>query len=92
MFKTLIAGLMAVALSAAAAPAQTIALTNATLIDGSGAPPQAGVTIVMEAGRIRDIGPAAQAPAGPAPTTSAATSSVTEATVGSPITAASLAP
>ncbi len=64
MFKTLIAGLMAVALSAAAAPAQTIALTNATLIDGSGAPPQAGVTIVMEAGRIRDIGPAAQAPAG----------------------------
>ena len=27
------------------------------MIDGTGAPPQPGVTIVMEGGRIRDIGP-----------------------------------
>ena len=38
------------------ASAQVTVLTNATLIDGSGAAPQAGVTIVMENGRIRDMG------------------------------------
>jgi len=46
------------------ASAQVTALTNATLIDGSGAPPQSGITIIMENGRIRDIGPSVIAPAG----------------------------
>ena len=36
--------------------AQVIALTNATLIDGTGAPAQSNITVVMENGRIRDIG------------------------------------
>lgn len=50
------------------ASAQTIALTHATVIDGTGNAPQRDTTIVMENGRIRDIGPAAlvQAPAGAA--------------------------
>jgi imidazolonepropionase-like amidohydrolase len=61
----LIAGIAAASLiCAGGATAQTVALTNATVIDGSGAPAQAGVTIVMEGGRIRDIGPSAQTPAG----------------------------
>ena len=34
-------------------------LTHATLIDGTGAPAQRDVTIVIENGRIRDIGPSA---------------------------------
>lgn len=37
--------------------AQVTALTRATLIDGTGAPPQKDMTIVMQDGRIRDIGP-----------------------------------
>jgi hypothetical protein len=39
-------------------PAQTTVLTGATVIDGTGAPPQKDVTIVMEGGRIRETGPA----------------------------------
>jgi imidazolonepropionase-like amidohydrolase len=58
----IVAGLLAAAICNA--NAQTIALTNATLIDGTGAAPQAAVTIVMESGRIRDIGSSAQTPAG----------------------------
>jgi imidazolonepropionase-like amidohydrolase len=46
------------------AQAQLTALTHATVIDGTGAAPQADVTIVMENGRIRDIGAALPAPAG----------------------------
>src|SRR6266576_3054770 len=38
------------------ASAQLIALTHTTLIDGTGEPAQDDVTIVMENGRIRDIG------------------------------------
>ena len=39
------------------AAAQTVtALTNATLIDGTGAAPQSGATIVMQGGRITAIG------------------------------------
>ena len=49
-----------VLLLAAPAAAQVTVLTNATLIDGSGAPPQRNVAIVMEAGRIRALGPSAQ--------------------------------
>ena len=60
---SIVAGLIAAAICSGSAAAQSIALTNATLIDGSGSPPQSGVTIVMEGGRIRDIGPSAQAPA-----------------------------
>jgi imidazolonepropionase-like amidohydrolase len=42
------------------------ALTHATVIDGSGAPAQNDITILIENGRIRDIGPSAAAtpPAG----------------------------
>jgi imidazolonepropionase-like amidohydrolase len=49
------------------AMAQT-AITHASLIDGTGAPPQRDVTIVMEGGRITAIGPSAQVavPAGAA--------------------------
>ena len=52
------------ALLAGCASAQTVALTNATVIDGSGASMQRGVTIVVEGGRIRDMGASAQAPSG----------------------------
>jgi imidazolonepropionase-like amidohydrolase len=52
----------AVVLFGAAAHAQTIVLTHATLIDGTGAAPQRDVTIVMEQGRIREIGPGLAAP------------------------------
>ena len=41
---------------AASAGAQVTVLTRATVIDGAGAPPQQDVTIVMENGRIRDMG------------------------------------
>ena len=53
---------------AAGAAAQTTALTHAIVIDGSGAPQQKDVTIVMEGGRIRDMGPSTRVaiPAGAA--------------------------
>jgi cytosine/adenosine deaminase-related metal-dependent hydrolase len=50
--------LLAALLLAASAPAQVTVLSRATVIDGSGAPPQKDITIVMENGRIRDMGPA----------------------------------
>jgi imidazolonepropionase-like amidohydrolase len=53
----------AVVLLGAAAHAQTLVLTHAALIDGTGAAPQRDVTIVMENGRIREIGPGLAAPA-----------------------------
>lgn len=62
--RTVFASLTAVMLSAVGASAQSIALTNATLIDGSGAPAQRGITIVMDAGRIQEIGPSASVPSG----------------------------
>jgi imidazolonepropionase-like amidohydrolase len=40
--------------------AQVTVLTHATVIDGSGAGAQSDVTIVMENGRIREMGPAAK--------------------------------
>jgi len=56
MFKTLMAGLAAAMLWGAAASAQPMTvLTNATLIDGSGAPPQPNMTIMMQGGRIFGI-------------------------------------
>ena len=51
--------MLAAALSlAASARAQVTVLTGATVIDGSGATAQPGLTLVIENGRIRDIGPA----------------------------------
>lgn len=61
--RAIFAGLLVAAWCGAAA-AQPVALTNATLIDGSGAPAQPGVTIVMESGRISDLGPSVRPPAG----------------------------
>ncbi len=43
---------------------QATALTNVTLIDGSGAPPQSGATIVMQGGRLAAIGRDVKLPAG----------------------------
>ena len=51
---------LALHLAGASAVAQVTAITHATLIDGSGAAPLPDATIVMEAGRIRDIGPSSQ--------------------------------
>ncbi|HEV8342670.1 MAG TPA: amidohydrolase family protein [Candidatus Binatia bacterium] len=58
--------LAAALLFAVSAAAQVIVLTRATVIDGTGAPPEKDMTIVMENGRIRDMGPSSkiQAPAG----------------------------
>jgi imidazolonepropionase-like amidohydrolase len=64
MRASLLAGLTLANLLAASAMAQPIVLTNTTVIDGTGMSAQAGVTVVMENGRIRDMGPAVQAPAG----------------------------
>ena len=52
--------LAAVLLFAAGAAAQVTVLTGATVIDGTGAPAQKESTIVMENGRIRDMGPSAK--------------------------------
>jgi imidazolonepropionase-like amidohydrolase len=57
-----LAALALVSLLAGTAAAQVIALTHVTVIDGTGAPPRNDVTIVMENGRIRDMGPAAATP------------------------------
>ncbi len=47
------------ALTVSSAAAQVTVLTHANLIDGTGAPPQPDAAVVMENGRIRDIGPSA---------------------------------
>ena len=52
--------LAAALLFTASATAQVIALTHATVVDGTGAGPQKDVTIVMENGRIRDMGPSSK--------------------------------
>ena len=54
--------LAAALLFTVSAPAQVIVLTRATVIDGSGAGAQKDVTIVMENGRIRDMGPSSKLP------------------------------
>jgi imidazolonepropionase-like amidohydrolase len=51
---------LAVLLFAASARAQVTVLTRATMIDGSGAGPQKDTTIVLENGRIREVGPASK--------------------------------
>src|SRR4029453_10654633 len=47
---------------AASAVAQVTVLNHATVIDGTGAAQQNDVAIVMENGRIRDIGPSSKLP------------------------------
>jgi len=51
-----LASVSAMLLAAGSAAAQDVALTNATVIDGTGAAPQTGVTLVMEKGRIAAMG------------------------------------
>jgi imidazolonepropionase-like amidohydrolase len=63
MRASFLTGLIATVLLTGSATAQTVALTNAMLIDGTGAPAQPNVTIIMENGRIRDVGAGIQAPA-----------------------------
>jgi imidazolonepropionase-like amidohydrolase len=58
--RTLVLCLAAVAAMHASGAAAQTAITHANLIDGTGAPPQRDVTIVMESGRISAIGPSAQ--------------------------------
>jgi hypothetical protein len=57
--------LAALVLPPAEAAAQITALTNATLIDGTGATPRRDIMIVMENGRIREISPPSALPAPP---------------------------
>jgi imidazolonepropionase-like amidohydrolase len=54
--------LAAALLFTGAATAQVTVLSHATVIDGTGADPQRDVTIVMENGRIRDMGPSSKIP------------------------------
>ncbi|MEA2989651.1 MAG: hypothetical protein QOG83_2362, partial [Alphaproteobacteria bacterium] len=56
--------LAAATVFATTAAAQVTALTHATVIDGSGAAPQRDVTVVIENGRIRDMGAGLAPPAG----------------------------
>ncbi len=42
-------------------PERSVALTNVRIVDGTGAPPIDGATIVIENGKITSVGPAAQA-------------------------------
>jgi imidazolonepropionase-like amidohydrolase len=62
MRATFLVGFAAAVLLSASAAAQTTALTHATLIDGTGAPPQRDITIVMENGRIREMAAGLAAP------------------------------
>jgi imidazolonepropionase-like amidohydrolase len=52
--------------SRAQSPAQSLALTHVTVIDMTGGPPQADMTVVTSDGRIRSVGPGSNAhvPAG----------------------------
>jgi len=61
---TALAALAATILFVGSAAAQVTVLRGATLIDGSGATPQSDVTIVIEDGRLRDIGRDVARPAG----------------------------
>src|SRR5262245_34018391 len=59
MRMTVVALLGAAVFFTAGAGAQVTVLTHATVIDGSGAAPRSNVTIVMENGLIRAMGPSA---------------------------------
>jgi imidazolonepropionase-like amidohydrolase len=62
----IVLSLAAALLFAVSAAAQVIVLSRASVIDGTGAPAQKDITIVMENGRIREMGSSSkiQAPAG----------------------------
>jgi imidazolonepropionase-like amidohydrolase len=63
--RIVIGALVALALWAAPrAQTATLAIRNVTLIDGTGRPPIANATVVVEGNRIKDAGGHAQAPAG----------------------------
>src|SRR6266849_897712 len=64
--RPVILALAAAFLSAVSGSAQVAVLAHATVIDGTGAAPQTDVTVVLENGRIRDIGSSSKivAPAG----------------------------
>src|SRR5215203_1531594 len=64
MLSSIFVGALTVVALSVTAAAQTLALSNVTLIDGTGSPAQPGVTIVMENGRIRDLGQSVRVPAG----------------------------
>src|SRR5262249_23318950 len=59
-YAKILAACAAMALFSAGATAQTTLLENATLIDGSGSPPQPNVTIEIARGRIVNIKPTPQ--------------------------------
>ena len=50
--------------SSLGAQAKVLAIRGVTLVDGTGRAPVAGVTVVIEGNRIRDVGTTVQAPAG----------------------------
>src|SRR4029453_4676617 len=54
--------LAAALLFAVSAPAQVIVLTRATVVDGTGAGLQKDFSIIIENGRIRDMGPSSKTP------------------------------
>lgn len=57
--------LAAILCVAPAALAADLLIRNATLLDGTGAPPRPGVSILVRDGRIAEIGPAVEAPGVP---------------------------
>ena len=57
---TILPVLTALLLLAANARAQVTVLTRATVIDGTGAGPQKDVTLILENGRIRELGPSSK--------------------------------
>ena len=54
--------LAAALLFAASVRAQPAVLTHATVLDGTGAVPQKDVSIILENGRIREMGPTSKVP------------------------------
>ncbi|MEW5687184.1 MAG: amidohydrolase family protein [Pseudomonadota bacterium] len=66
VIRSILAGLAAVAAVAGPAAAEPVLYRNATLIDGTGAPSRAGMSVLVEGERIVAVGPAAglAAPAG----------------------------
>src|SRR5690349_1377677 len=69
LFVTLPAALVAQAPDSSLRPfisvdSPVVAITNVTVIDGTGAPPRTGSTVVMERGHIVAVGAKAQVPAG----------------------------
>ena len=60
---TWIFGLLGYAAAMAAGPAGSLAITDVTLIDGTGAPPRTHVTVRIDNGKIVEIAPTAKATA-----------------------------